>query len=143
MSKRGKKFTMPTLTKQSFAAECDINKIVQRFTQTGQLPQGSKPIRYGVSQGDFQAVHFELAQAQSTFENLSPEVQEKYGDVYTVIDSLNNPALASEMHEDGILDAFNIVYRGEPQNAPESPPSAVHAADAPADASIKAQQETA
>nr|UXQ87953.1 MAG: internal scaffolding protein [Microvirus sp.] len=32
------KFTKPTLTKQSFKDECNINNIVNRFQSTGQLP---------------------------------------------------------------------------------------------------------
>ncbi|AXL15212.1 internal scaffolding protein [Microviridae sp.] len=31
-------FTKPTLTKQSFKQECDINYIVKKFQTTGQLP---------------------------------------------------------------------------------------------------------
>ena len=33
-----KRFEKPSRTRQSFAAECDINRIVDRFTRTGMLP---------------------------------------------------------------------------------------------------------
>lgn len=39
-------FTQPSLTRQSFADECDVNQIVERFTRTGHLPPARNP-QYG------------------------------------------------------------------------------------------------
>jgi hypothetical protein len=140
MSKRGKIFKEPSLTQQNFASECDINKIVQRFTQTGLLPQSRKQPRYGVAEGDFQAAHFALALANSKFETLEPEVREKYGNIDNIVSALNDPDLASEMHEDGIYDVFELPYKVPKQNGAESPLTAPErTAAAQADASIPAQ----
>lgn len=42
-------FTEPSLARPSFAAECDIHKIVDRFQRTGMLPQDTRQgePRYG------------------------------------------------------------------------------------------------
>lgn len=112
------------MTKQAYGAECDINNIMQRFTSTGQLPQGKPSIRYGLSEGDFQAEQYAIADGKSTFEQLAPDVKRKYGDFPTVLSALNNPDLASELQEDGIFQAFGLSHRETLQETQETPPSA-------------------
>lgn len=45
--KHALKFTDPSLAKPSFADECDINNIVERFTRTGVLPEQRGNPQYG------------------------------------------------------------------------------------------------
>ena len=48
-------FTEPSLTRQSFKDECDVNKIVQRYTETGMINHIPRTIpQYGdAPDGDF------------------------------------------------------------------------------------------
>lgn len=103
-----KKFTQPSLTKQSFRDECDISVIVRNFAVTGTLPQKRQEPQYGVAHGDFQEAQFALAAARSTFETLSPEVRAKYGDLNEIVRAMNDPARASELASDGIFNAYGI-----------------------------------
>lgn len=103
-----KKFTQPSLTKQSFRDECDISVIVRNFAVTGTLPQKRQEPQYGVAHGDFQEAQFALAAARSTFETLSPEVRAKYGNMHEIVRAMNDPARASELASDGILNAYGI-----------------------------------
>lgn len=99
---------MPSLTKQSFRDATNLNLIVRNFTQTGSLPSTGRVPQYGVAPADFQEAHFAVAAAKSTFEELSPEVRAKYGNVHNVISAMDDPARASELASDGILSAFGI-----------------------------------
>lgn len=119
MSKRGIKFTQKSLTQQSFRNECDLNKIVERFSATGQLPQSARPVRYGLPDGEFHTNQLLLAEAKSLFETLPTQVKEKYGNAGNVITSLNDADLASELHEDGIFNHFGIEAPPIPENAPK------------------------
>jgi len=49
------KFTQPSLTRQSFKDECDVNQIVKRYTETGMINHIPRtPPQYGdAPEGDF------------------------------------------------------------------------------------------
>lgn len=62
----------PSLTRQSEADECDINKIMERFDRTGQLPTVIKaPGTYGDARVvDFQTAKQIVLDAENLFKSL-------------------------------------------------------------------------
>lgn len=70
----------PTLAQQQFADECDINTIMKRFGQTGELPQVRAP-QYGdfTAVTDYHSAMNAVRQAQESFAALPAEVRARFG----------------------------------------------------------------
>ena len=68
------------LTKQSFAAECDMRNIMARFVKTGELPSYREAFYGEEPGGDFTDAQFAVARLKSDFENLPEEEKQKHGD---------------------------------------------------------------
>ena len=126
---------MPSLTKQAFKDDCNLNLIVRRFTQTGQVPVAhQRPLHFGPEEElDFHQAQLALARARSTFEILRPELQEKYESIEGIIEAVNDPARASQLHADGILDAFGIPYTPEAEKPATEEPTGIQPDLLPAD----------
>lgn len=92
----GLTFTEPTLCKFEFAADCDLKNIIERFLQTGQLPEARDATSGDVinSPRDFQELQDKVAACRQQFDRLPPDEREKYGnDVEAwLVDQLNPPA---------------------------------------------------
>lgn len=75
-------FSEPTLTKQSFKNECDINQVVAKFVQTGQLPlTNNQEPQYGDAPDqdiDLKSSIDTVNQLKSEFYELSPEMQKSF-----------------------------------------------------------------
>jgi len=86
-------FSKPSLTKQSFRDECDINNILRKFNVTGQLPVGSVQPQYGDFSGitDYQSALNAVMAAQDSFLELPAKVRAKFD---------NDPALFVEFASD-------------------------------------------
>jgi len=107
---------MPSMTKQSFKGECDMENILARFRSTGLLPQGKTPV-YGDEPADWQSTQFALAEAQSLFEQLPRDIRTKYQTIGGIFDALQDEHRLHEMEAEGILSAFNINIPPTTQNA--------------------------
>ena len=70
----------PTLTKQSFAEEVDINTIVKRFALTGELPKDVRMPQYGdfTNAFDFQTAMNAIRQAQESFMAMPAHVRSRF-----------------------------------------------------------------
>lgn len=116
----GEVFTLPSMTKQEFKAECDINTIIKQFGQTGIVNH----IRDARDQGqyadlpdeiDFQASLNLVRQAQESFASLPSKVRDRFGnDPAAFLEFMGNPDNQEEMISLGL--ATRIV-----QDAPSSP----------------------
>jgi len=86
-------FSKPSLTKQSFRDECDINNILRKFNVSGQLPIGSVQPQYGDFSGitDYQSALNAVMAAQDSFLALPAKVRAKFD---------NDPALFVEFASD-------------------------------------------
>ena len=86
-------FSKPSLAKQSFRDECDINHILRKFNVTGQLPVGSVQPQYGDFSGvtDYQSALNAVMAAQDSFLALPAKVRAKFD---------NDPALFVEFASD-------------------------------------------
>ncbi|AXH77337.1 MAG: internal scaffolding protein [Microviridae sp.] len=73
-------FTQPSLTKQSFKDECDINRIMARYQATGLLPNVNElPAQYlDVTGADFQEHQNFIAGAFSMFNELPSAIRAKF-----------------------------------------------------------------
>lgn len=70
----------PTLTKQSFAEECDINTIVRRFNLTGQLPVGAWMPTYEDFDGivDYHSLMNAKVAADQAFMKMPAEIRTRF-----------------------------------------------------------------
>lgn len=70
----------PSLTKQEFKEDADINVIVRRFNVTGQLPQGVVAPVFQDFEGvfDFQSAMNVIAGAESAFMSMPAEVRYRF-----------------------------------------------------------------
>lgn len=82
-----------SLAKQAFADEVDINRIVERFGLTGQLPENVRMPTYAdfTDVMDFHSAMNAVRQAQESFNALTPEVRARFR---------NDPALLVEFCSD-------------------------------------------
>lgn len=95
----------PSLAKQSFADECDINTIVRNFGLTGQLPDPVRPPQYGDFEGifDYQTALNAVIAADAAFMEMNADVRARFhNDPALFVDFCSNPANAEEMVKLGL-----------------------------------------
>lgn len=101
------KFPAQGRTKQSFKDECDINVIMNRYMQTGRLPDQLNPQnpQYIDASGfDFDVAMQLVAEASTAFEELPSAIRAKFkNDPGAFLDFVHNPDNRAEMHEMGLL----------------------------------------
>lgn len=70
----------PSLTKQSFAEECDINTIVERFGLTGELPTDVRAPQYGDFEEiyDYHSAMNAVAQAREAFDAMPAAIRARF-----------------------------------------------------------------
>lgn len=112
-------------TRQSFAAECDINNIMARYMKTGALEHVARVVpRFGdVTGQDFQQAMDLVANARSAFEDLPSALRSRFD---------NDPAMLLEFMQDPENRAeavkLGLVRKEEPapvEPAPEGPSAVV------------------
>jgi len=129
-------------TKQSFAQECDINTIMARYNNSGELPAINQraPEYLDVTGLDYQAAMEFTANARSLFQELPSAIRNRFGnDPAQFLDFTSDEKNRQEMAEMGLLRdevAMAVLYPNpikdnpsQPQNgasapAAETPPSA-------------------
>lgn len=102
-------FPGPSMTKQAFKDECDVNMIMKKFERTGMVAhlaqyQGSYA---DVSAGlDFQASLDMVQRAHDAFMTLPAKVRKRFeNDPGAFLDFVNDPANEKEMIELGLKEA--------------------------------------
>jgi len=99
-------FSKPSLTKQSFRDECDINNILRKFNVTGELPVGSVQPQYGDFSGitDYQSALNAVMAAQDSFLALPAKVRSRFdNDPAYFIEFASDEANKDEMKALGLL----------------------------------------
>ena len=67
------------ITEQHHTDQCDINKILAQFMETGIMPQQKANPQYGdVSEVSFQDMQNTIAQAKTLFEELPEQVKDRF-----------------------------------------------------------------
>lgn len=113
-------------TKQSFAAECDINNIMARYAKTGVLDFANQHApQYADCTGiEFEAGMQTIAAAKSMFADLPAELRSRFeNDPAQFLDFVNDDRNHEEAKELGLL---------RPEPAPATPPHTPVKQDAPA-----------
>lgn len=101
-------FTEPSLTKQAFADECDINNIIARFSETGVLEHYNEraPVYADVSSSvDFQSALNIVIAGQTAFETLSSKIRERFGnDPAKFMEFIHDPSNRDEAVKLGLVE---------------------------------------
>ena len=92
------------LTEQHHTDQCDINKILAQFMETGIMPQTKANPQYGdVSEVDFQEMQNTLATAKTLFEELPEHVKATFNnEMHSFLNFAENPDNLSQMEEWGL-----------------------------------------
>lgn len=116
----GLKCEDPTLTKQSFAEEVDINTIVKRFNLTGQLPENIHMPTYADYDEvfDFHSAMDAVRKAQESFDAMPAEVRTRFhNDPAELVDFCQDADNLEEARKLGLVDPA----RPAPTKAPAAP----------------------
>lgn len=95
------------MTQQQFADECDINKIVERFGLTGQLPENLRMPVSGDFTGvtDFHSAMNIVRQAEEEFMRVPAKVRERFGnDPGALMAFLDDPGNRDEAVKLGLVN---------------------------------------
>lgn len=104
----------PSLTQQSDANDCDINVIMARYQQTGQVPQIVQQAIYGdfTTVTDFRSALDMVRNAQEKFAELPAKIRAKFN---------NNPAEFMDfVHDPNNADAMVEMGLAEPPPKPQN-----------------------
>lgn len=124
-------FTQPSMAKQSFKGECDINTIMKRFEKDAVLEHVSNVQgRYGdftAMPGDFQEAMALVTNAREMFLTIPARIRERFhNDPGEFLDFAQDPENESQLRELGLLPPLQTDAPsgapGGPQAAPEPPP---------------------
>lgn len=112
-------------TKQEFREECDINILMSRYEQTGQLPNINEaiPQYLEMTGADFQE-HMEIiAGARTMFNELPSGIRNRFNnDPAYFLDFCHNPNNRLEMAEMGLLKPQSEWAIPYPTSLPSDPP---------------------
>lgn len=113
----------PSMTKQSFVAECDINNILKQYQTTGQLRHISARAAQGAyvdlpDDIDFQSALNTVLEGQNAFASLPAKLRARFG---------NDPAnfllfMADPSNQDEAIK-LGLASDNRPLAAPPAPPS--------------------
>lgn len=98
----------PSLTKQSFADEVDINTIVKRFGLTGQLPSDVRVPQYADFETviDYHSAMLQVRQAQEAFMKMPAEVRARFNhDAGALVDFVSDDKNRAEAEKLGLVVA--------------------------------------
>ena len=92
------------ITEQHHTDQCDINKILAQFMETGIMPQTKANPQYGdVSEVDFTEMQNTLATAKTLFEELPEQVKARFNnEMHSFLNFAENPDNLQEMEEMGL-----------------------------------------
>lgn len=117
---------LPSMTRQEFAEECDLNQIMKRYEKTGMLPVNaqSEPryIDFTQSPADLQEAMRVMIEAEAAFMSLPASVRKEFDN-----DAMRFVEFAEDGDNLGKLREWGLA---PPEKAPE-PPMRVEVVNAP------------
>lgn len=125
-------FPLPSLAKQSFRDEANINNIMARYERTGIIEHQNKfNGQYGdfTSDLDYHGAMNQVIAAQNMFETLPAKVRAKFNnDPGQFLEFADNPENSDELIEMGLASAPENVTKStglpDPEPEPEPAPDA-------------------
>lgn len=124
--KTGELVSMPSMTKQAFKAQCDINNIIKEFSLTGQISHINAQAAQGrfmdlPDELDYQTSLHTVKAAAEAFQALPAAIRNRFhGDPAEFMAFCANPANADELIELGIRER---PPRAAPTPAPAPAPT--------------------
>jgi len=128
----------PSMTKQSFLAECDINNIMKQFQKTGMLSHVSAKAQSGIyadlpDEVDFQTAMNTVMAGEDAFASLPSKLRTRFGnDPAEFLAFVSDPANAEELVELGLATkpappppTFPSPPPPGPENKPPDPKTGV------------------
>lgn len=120
----------PSLTKQAFKKECDINHLLNKYQKTGVMEHiNTHNPRYEDFSDvpDYQTSLGIVMQAQESFSSLPSSIRKKFdNDPGLFLDFVSNPANEAEMRELGLITSpapERLITSPAPEPVPaDSPP---------------------
>lgn len=118
----------PSMTKQSFVAECDINNILKQYKLTGQIRHISAKASMGAYEDlplstDFQEAMNLVLDAQASFATLPSHVRARFGnDPTQFLGFMADPSNLPEMEKLGLLKPRLEAPAAPPPVAAPEPP---------------------
>lgn len=102
----------PSLTKQEFADECDINTIMANFERTGEIYTSQTLVpRYGDFSivPDYQTAQNLVIEAQASFDSLPSKLRERFhNDPAEFLEFVSDERNVDEMRQLGILEQASV-----------------------------------
>lgn len=99
--------TLPSKTDKSHKNDCDVNLIMRRFMETGQvshLAKGQAAYHDVTDVPDLDVALNTVAKAQEAFDSLSATVRRRFGNSPTeMVKFISDPKNASEAHKMGLI----------------------------------------
>jgi len=130
-----KTFSEPSMAKQSFKDECDINNIMARFEKTGLVDHvNTHQGDYGDFTGawDYHSSYNQILAAQAAFESLPAKMRARFGNQPgQFLEFVDDPENEDEMREMGLIPSVAPKEQPEEKDAPGKPPKAEAAPEAP------------
>lgn len=128
----------PSMVQQHFKEECDINRIILKFTETGfvshQMP--GLPTFGEAPATTFTEAMFIVSEAQETFNGLPAEIRDHFGnDPQAFLDAFNDESQKETLIELGLLEsrpppeAVLVRLEGDMPGAAQASPGADNAAE--------------
>lgn len=114
-------FTDPSMAKQAFKEEADINNIVNQYHKTGVLPQGTRAPTFGdfSSGDDFAECMERLQEAQADFDALPSSVRTEFNnDPGELLLFLEDPENRAEAIELGLVAPDPVAAPEPPKTTP-------------------------
>lgn len=119
-----------SMTRQEFAEDCDINRILKRFQLTGALSHFARfsPQYMDVTPCDYQEAQNLMLRARAMFDALPSEVRKEVATPEGFLAFVSNPANAERMAELGLRDRKKTdppgsVLAPDPAPPPAPPPA--------------------
>jgi phage internal scaffolding protein len=113
-----------SLAQQHHREECDINTIMEKFGQTGQLPQTTLEPTYGDFSGvvDYHTAMNAILAAEEQFDALPAQIRARFdNDPAKLIDFMENDANRAEAEKLGLVQSISPMANNEPAEAAEKP----------------------
>lgn len=114
----------PSMTKQSFKDECDINNILDRYQRTGMIDHLTK---HNYQYGDFDPVEYHdamntIAEGNTMFEELPSKVRAYFeGDPQKFMEYAQDEANIEQLREWGLAKPYQHVDLPDPPQTETTP----------------------
>ena len=116
-------FEKPSLTKQSFTKECNVNTIMEKYQKTGAIEHVNKnEASYGYASGqDFSEAMAIIATGKTMFEELPSSIRTKFqNDPAQFLDFVQDPNNLEEMRKLGLATQKSKTTPPDPLAKPQN-----------------------